>query len=266
MTTHTRPRRHPHGSPRARHLVRWLGNLAYVALGGAILLTAGALALALSHIPAGRAAPRATANVTANVARAPLGDGWIPLKSQSPVDILAAARQSPLFAVNRTDGGDHQQDLSRLGAPVLVSAVQPARGAPPLPDFYIVPILDASGAATAAAELQLSPARDAINVIAIVTYAQPHPAGAIARQTASAAAATVASRAHVAPRAGAAPRLVYFAGDAQAQEMGTVVWTAGGQSPADPIWLVPGSDGQDRLAGNDGKVYRISQLPMDPNG
>lgn len=108
-------------------------------------------------------------------------------------------------------------------------------------------------------------ARAAINVIAIVTYAQPRRGGAIARQTASVAAATVASRAHVAPRAGAAPRLVSFAGDAQAQEMGTAVWTAGGQSPADPIGLVPGSDGQDHLAGNDGKVYRISQLSMNPD-
>ena len=29
-----------------------------------------------------------------------------------------------------------------------------------------------------------------------------------------------------------------------------------------PVWLVPGADGKDWMAGTDGRVYAVSQLPM----
>lgn len=194
--------------------------------------------------------------------QAPSGD-WIPLRSTAAADVLAAARQSSLFQQNLAGGGDHVSDLSRLGSPVLVRALQPAGAvAGQYPDFYVVPILNASGAATDAAELELNPAHTAINVIAIVTYGQPHAHGAIARQTASAAVAAVGAQQHSALRPGAAARLVYFPADAAAQETGQVTWTGGGEFPADPIWLVPGADGRDHLVGIDGRTYYPNQLPM----
>jgi hypothetical protein len=130
------------------------------------------------------------------------------------------------------------------------------------PDFYVVPILDSTGAATDAAELSLNPSHTAIQVIAIVTYSQPHAQGAIARMTASSAVASVASQQHSALRSGAAPWLVYFPADAAAQETGQVTWTGGGEYPADPIWLVPGADGRDHVVGVDGRVYSPAQLPL----
>ncbi|HKV83109.1 MAG TPA: hypothetical protein VJN88_01040 [Ktedonobacterales bacterium] len=192
---------------------------------------------------------------------------WISLRSNAPADILAAARQSSLFQQNLAGSGDHVSDLSRLGSPVMVRALQPPGAAiGEYPDFYVVPVLDASGAATDAAELALNPTRTAIQVIAIVTYSQPHPQGSIARLSSSSAIAAVAAQQHSALRSGVAPWLVYFPADATAQETGQVTWTGGGEYPADPMWLVPGADGRDHLVGVDGRAYSPAQLPMIAGG
>lgn len=33
-------------------------------------------------------------------------------------------------------------------------------------------------------------------------------------------------------------------------------------NPADPIWLVPGADGQDHIVGADGRAYYLKDLPI----
>jgi hypothetical protein len=187
---------------------------------------------------------------------------WIPLRSTAAADILASARQSSLFQGDQSASGDHA-DLSRLGTPVFVRAIQP-RGAPAnlYPDFYVIPIQDTTGAATDAAELELNPARSAIQVIAIVTYSQSHVDGAIARLTASASAAALSAQRAISPRAGASPELIYFPADTAAQATAPSAWTGGGEFPADPIWLVPGADGGAYVVGADGRVYDLDQLPL----
>lgn len=239
-----------------------LGNVAFVLLGLALLALGGAVLAIGQHLPSGSAASAGGASTQQASSAHAASTDWIPLRSTAPSDVLAAARQSSLFQKNLAGSGDHVSDLSRLGQPVLVTALQPpgaATGA--YPDFYVVPILDAKGQATDAAELALNPAHAAIQVVAIVTYSQPHPQGAIARMPSSAALAATSAQ-HMSLRSGASPRLVYFPADATAQETGQVTWTSGGEYPADPIWLVPGADGRDHLVGADGRVYAPNQLPM----
>ena len=251
-----------------------LGNAAFLLLGVAVVVLGAALVVASQHLPVSTAANaagsgatttnRAGSRVQAQTSNAQVAAGdWIPLRSTAPADILAAARQSSLFQQNLAGTGDHVSNLSRLGAPVLVRALQPAGAvAGQYPDFYVVPILDASGAATDAAELALNPAHTAIHVIAIVTYGQPHARGAIPRLTTAAAVAAVVAQQHSALRPGTIPQLVYFPTDATAQETGQITWTGGGTFPADPIWLVPGTDGRDHVVGVDGRAYYPQQLPM----
>lgn len=246
-----------------------LGNATFLLLGLALLAVGGAIVAMGRQTPTGSAAGAgATTHASAQRAtttQASSGD-WIPLRSNAPADILAAARQSSLFQQNLAGSGDHVSDLSRLGQPALVLAMQPPGAAVgQYPDFYVVPILDTSGQATDAAELALNPSHTAIQVIAIVTYSQPHPHGVIARMTSSTALAAISAR-HVALASGASPRLVYFPADATAQETGQVTWTGGGEYPADPIWLVPGADGSDHVVGVDGRVYSPAQLPMVKGG
>jgi hypothetical protein len=193
------------------------------------------------------------------------GDTWIPLHSQAPADIIAAARQSPLFQEPRTGSGDHVRDLSRLGRPVFVQALRPAGvSAAEVPDFYIVPILNQVGAATDAAELALNPSHTAVQVIAIVTYTMPHANGSVANLQANQAVHAVATQRQEAEQGIGQPHLVYFPLDPawQVSQYGQHMWTAGGELPADPVWLVTATDKKQYLAGDDGRLYLVSQLPF----
>jgi hypothetical protein len=255
-------------------LSTFFGNAAFALLTVALLALSAALVVACQSLPASPTTPAGasrtnSSTTTAEAAasqtvNAQLASGqWIALASTSPAGILAAARQSSMLQQNSAGTGDHASNLSRLGTPVFVRALQPAGATDgQFPDFYVVPILDTSGVVTDAAELLLNLPHTAIQVIAIVTYSQPHADGAIARMSASAAVATMQAQLHADLRAGEAPELIYFPADAATLGSGQVTWTAGGEFPADPIWLVPGTDGHDHVVGDDGHTYAPDQLPM----
>ena len=240
-----------------------VGNAAFLLLALAVV---GLLVSVVYIATNSSATPTAGATGQASIAPpATSGDAWIPLHSQSPADIIAAARQSPLFEESRADAGDHVRDLSRLGRPVYVRALRPAGvGAAQVPDFYIVPILNQAGTATDAAELALNPAHNAVQVIAIVTYSVPRPGGAVAALQADQAIHAVASQRRETAQAISQPYLVYFPLDPawQVSPNSQAAWTAGGALPADPVWFVTATDGKQYLAGNDGRIYTASQLPV----
>lgn len=247
--------------PRSR-IAAFLGNGAFALLAITLIGLAALVAFGILRTPGTR--PAAIINAQqSNSDSSSLASGWIPLRSTAPADIIAAARQSDMFRQNAADGGDHVADLSRLGIPVYVQAIQP-RGAAAgqYPDFYVIPVLNSAGAATDAAELQLNRAHNAIHVIAIATYALPRPYGALTTMTSANALSALKGQRHLGVRPGSVPTLAYFPGDATAQETGQVIWTGGGEFPADPIWLIPGSNGHDYIAGTDGRVYDVDQLPM----
>jgi hypothetical protein len=230
-----------------------LGNLVYVVLGGAALLFAAILIAAAQHIP-----PSAASDTSATTN---YSSGWIPLKSTSSSAIIAAARQSTLFNVNRKGSGDFLKDLSHLEAPVLVRALQ-TPGSVVMPDYYIIPIDNATGKMVGAAELELNASHTSIQVTSIVTYTSAHPHGQVSQVAKSAALMDLANQRRVAVRSGAQPQLVYIPIDAAALETGEVVWNGGGTSPTDPVWLIPGADGQNHLVGADGHAYEMSSVPV----
>ena len=242
------------------------GNAVFLLLALAAVGLMVGVAVAFSSISA---APLADASGQSSAGAAAQGavngDEWIPLRSQAPADIIAAARQSALFREPRADAGDHAHDLSRLGSPVYVQALRPAdMTAAQVPDFYVVPILNSAGAATDAAELALNPSHTAVQVIAIVTYTTPRAGGSIAQLKADQAVRAVASQTHASAQAIGQAHLVYFPLDPQwqATSNGQIAWAAGGAMPADPIWLMSGAGGRQYVAGDDGKVYTATQLPF----
>ena len=227
-----------------------LGNAAFVLLGVAVLALVATLVVACQGPRANRVStPTTAAGASPSATASAMAGAWISLRSNAPADVLAAARQSPMFQQNLDGNGDHASSLSNLGSPVFVRALQPAGATTgQFPDFYVVPILDGSGATTDAAELALNPSRTAIQVIAIVTYSQPHADGAIAQVSASAAVAAVQAQQHVAVRAGASPEPILLPG----RRCGASV----GPGDVDRWWGVPGrSDlaraglGRTRLSG-----------------
>jgi hypothetical protein len=234
-----------------------VGNLAYVLLGGAVLLLAAVVVLASRQFPATTAQTSATQAAATSVAQ----DGWIRLSAKTPGAIIAAARKSSLFNVNRSGNGDYLKDLSHLETPVLVHATR-AAGSVPMPDYYVIPIDDASGKMVGAAELALNPTATAIQVTSVVTYTHPHLHGHLAQMSASTAVTDVTSQQHVAMRAGAQPQLVYIPIDARLLETGQISWNGGGTYPADPVWLIPGADGKDHVVGTNGRAYFATSLPI----
>ncbi len=220
------------------------------------LLAVSVVALAGTLILTARTAP---VSLASGQAATPSDDGWVPLRSTVPADVLAAARRGPLLEQS-TDAAGNSLDLSRLGTPVLVYGLA-ARSGAKLPDAFVIPTLDRFGRATQAAEAELNAAHTALHVTAVVTFTRPRPA-AIATLGAASAVAQVNRQRHTVLRSGAAPELVYFPVDAQGQVVGAVVWRAGGEYPADPIWRVPGADGRDYFVGTNGAVYSLDQLPI----
>ncbi len=230
-----------------------VGNFVYIILGGAALLFAGVLIAAAQHTPSSAASDTsATTNYSS---------GWIPLPSNSSSAIIAAARKSALFNVNRKGSGDFLKDLSHLETPVLVRALQ-APGSVVMPDYYVIPIDNAAGKMVGAAELELNASRTSIQVTSIVTYTSPHPHGQVSHVAMSSALTDLSSQRRVTPRSGAQPQLVYIPIDAAALETGQVIWNGGGTSPTDPVWLIPGADGQNHIVGADGHAYDMSSVPL----
>jgi hypothetical protein len=162
--------------------------------------------------------------------------------------------------VNRSGNGDYLSDISRLGTPQLVQALH-GWGKVAAPDFYVIPIFDATGATVAAAELELDASRTSVDVVAIVTYTQPYAHDMLTRATPTMAAQAVQAQRKVGVRSGTHPRLVYIVFDPVVRQTGKIVWTSGGGSPAEPVWAVSGTDGRDYVVGTDGMVHALSELP-----
>jgi hypothetical protein len=224
----------------------------------ALLALTGTMFIAAVIIISGQTA---RAGISTPASNSGTGGDWITLHDHSPAAIIAAARQSPLFHVDRSGTGDYLTDLSRLGVPQEVDGYATRPGVT-LSDYYIIPVLDGGDNSVGAAVLRLNGDHSAIEVQSIDTYAVPRPHGAVAQLDQTHALAAVATHAHTQLAIGAHPRLVYFAFDFQGAERGAFTWNSGGEFPDDPIWLVPGMDGRDHLVGTDGNVYDPAQLPV----
>ncbi|WIG59930.1 MAG: hypothetical protein OJF49_002678 [Ktedonobacterales bacterium] len=277
VSARTARRQSKRGSKLQRNLKHTAGNFAFVVLAAAMVFTLGTIGIVAHNLstasasghgsPSGLASgvmsqgPTQDTCGTAGLPACPTTARWITLKSHSPADIIAAARQSPLFNVDRSGGGDYIKDLSHLGPPLFVRCLV-SSGKYAMPNFYVIPVNDTSGATIGAAELELNPNSTAILVQAIVTYTKPHPHNVIARMSAQDATAAVMAQHHTSLRASAQPQLVYFPVNAYAQQTGKIVWVSGGEYAGDPVWLVPGADGKDHVVGVDGHVYYTSQLPI----
>ena len=99
-------------------------------------------------------APAGTIHPTCNLPGLPAcapTEGWIPLRSTLSADIIVAAKRSTLFHVDRSSNGDYLKDISRLGVPQLVQALHVA-GKANSPDYFIIPIENATGQTVGSAE------------------------------------------------------------------------------------------------------------------
>lgn len=213
----------------------------------------------------GRSTPTLTAPQSATPVPTPPGPVWIPLRSQSAADILAAVKQAPFLSVvsSAPPSSDGYTDVSRLGAPVLVIAYHaPGNISTSAPDYYEVPVLTSSGTVTATINAQLNPAHSALYVGSVSgSEASDHWPSTLV--SADRAAQLVLTTFHTELRSGSHVQLVYLSAyNTTAIETGQLNWQAGGGGPQNPIWLVPAANGHDYFVGTDGRAYTLAQLPL----
>jgi len=182
--------------------------------------------------------------------------GWIPFTSTSPSALLAAMKQTWIFQIDLNDGGDHVQDLSHLGTPFLVRGLGSAGKT--LPDYYVLPIMTATGFITDVGLFAVNDTHTALHFVATTSHNGHYP---IVRQTANAAITALQRQRHMTLKASAKPYLVYLDMNIGDIETGQIVWNAGG-GPTEPVWLLPGSDDNAYIFGNDGKIYAQSEIPL----
>lgn len=196
--------------------------------------------------------------------QAPASD-WIPLTANTPDAVLQAARQSALFNENRSNGGDFAGDLSRLETPILVRLYKHGNSyVPPGADYdeYAIPIDDSSGRIVDVMVCNINASHTAIEVT-MIAGVDPHPHGQLARTPETQAENEALAQHGVSVHAGAHPHLIFIVVDATLIETGKITWKGGGLSAVDPLWVIPGSDGQDHIVGNNGKVYHPNELPLN---
>ncbi|MGZ3677045.1 MAG: hypothetical protein ACXWQR_00575 [Ktedonobacterales bacterium] len=193
---------------------------------------------------------------------------WIPFRSQSAADVLAAVRQAPFLQLvsSAPPSSDGYTDLSHLDSPELVLAyhVNKSGGSVDASDYYEVPAMTPSGTVANLISAELNSSHTAISV-GSVSGSDPtkHWPGRLVPPTQ--AVQIVQVDRHTGLRAGEHAQLIYLAAydTLSAYDIpGHLTWNAGGGGPQNPIWLIPGADGHDYFVGTDGKSYTQAQLPL----
>lgn len=206
-----------------------------------------------------------TCGVTGKPAcQAPASD-WIPLTANTPDAVLQAARQSALFNENRSGGGDYASDLSHLETPILVHLYRHGSSyVPPAADYdeYAIPVDNTAGNIVDVMVCNINASHTAIEVT-MIAGVDPRPHGQLARTPETEAESEALAQHGVSVRAEILPHLIFIVVDATLIETGKITWNGGGLSAVDSLWVIPGSDGQDHIVGNDGKVYHPDELPLN---
>ena len=191
------------------------------------------------------------------------GSNWIPLRSTSTADIIAAARDTLPMTYQ---GGDSFPITasSPTGTPVLVLALRDSDFAQP-PDFYVVPILTNSGAPVADVTLELNADHTSFRQGGISSGGS-RPQGILWQHSASQAGSALEAQRHVALMAGFTPVLVYWPVNATHFETGEITWNGGSLGPTTPAWLLRGTNSQYYIMANDqaddGHIYALSEMPL----
>lgn len=211
--------------------------------------------------PANYTKPHASCGLT-GLPNCPTPDpGWISVTDASPTSAAAAIGQSSIFAgINAAHQGN------ALDLPVMVYPLSANTGS----DYYndehwVVSVRDDSGVEVGiydfvfdASSLRIRFASYAILARTDTRYGHSYP-----NIAASIAVADLSRVRGVNARVGVQPELVFFQlPDSWQGPLATHHWTAGGQSPIDPLWHIVGADGVDYFVGEDHNVYTRTQLPI----
>jgi hypothetical protein len=124
----------------------------------------------------------------------------------------------------------------------------------------MLPVLNGSTAVSDAVQFELNANHTQLRFSAAITYTSPR--AAFVRKTASVSVSAVAAQRKTALRANQQSYLINFPTHAPGPNSTAQAWEAGGDSPFDPAWLVPGADCKDHVVCPDGSVHYPTDLPI----
>jgi hypothetical protein len=260
-------RKHPKRRTRpARPLWRLVRLIAICAFVGLAAVTVGFVIAESGQAHFGRHAQTTSAcNATLITTGNQQPARWFSINSGSPTDILSAAKCTDLFQ-SATQGHDLIANALQAGTLANPVLVKPYRSDAGLSQFWVVPVLNANKYPLALltffydAQSRLIHEAEFDAVTGDMFYVT-HPFPAV---TASMSVASVNTEQHSAMAQGEAPELIYFPGDLAGLEAGRNHWQAGGTAVIDPIWRVPGADGDWHYVDHNGHAHMSSEIPVDP--
>lgn len=252
----------------ARHMwraVRLSAILSFLCLG---IIGVGIALAESAHIPFGQH-PQTTG--ACNPTLIPIGNQgqsakWFSINSGSAADILSAAKCTDMFQ-SASQGTDLIANALRTGTLANPVLVKPYRGDVGLTQYWVIPVVASNNHPLALLTFMFNPQSRLIHEgeFDAVTGNMFYMNRSFPAVTATMSIAAVSTEQHMAIVQGRAPELIYFPGDRIGLETGKNSWRAGGTVVIDPIWRVPGADGNWHYVDHDGHAHINTEIPVDPD-
>jgi hypothetical protein len=191
---------------------------------------------------------------------------WYSINSGSAADIQSAAKCTDMYqsAFQGNDIIAAALHSGTLAAPLLV---KPYRSDVGLSQFWVVPVVNASNHPLAFLTLIYDPQTQRIQEgeFDAVTGDMFYASHVFPAVTANGAVAAVSTEQRIAMAAGQTAELIYFPTDIVGIQNGTNHWDGGGATVIDPIWRVPGADGQWHYVDHNGLAHLSTDIPVAPS-
>jgi len=206
--------------------------------------------------------PKGWCGNTGQAACPAIDPGWFSVSSETPVAVTSAITHSSSFRTMM-----NQYGYTLLDTPTLVHTLSAKTGISYYDyDHWIVSVVNTSGQRCGVFDFIYDRAhqRMSFSSFGVVTPNDPHAKMAFPYTSSTAASVALQQQHGLAVAPSSQAELVFFPIDPNFRNLNSPVhlWSGGGDSPMNPIWLLRGIDGYDYFVGVDQHVYTQTDLPV----
>ena len=192
----------------------------------------------------------------------PIDPGWFSALADTPAAIASTIARSNVFNSMRD-----QYRYTSLDVPALVHAMFAHTGISYYDnDHWVVSVLNTSGQRCGIFDFIYDRVnhRMAFSSYGVITPTDPHAKLAFPYTSSATASSLLRRQRNLAIMPNSQAELVFFPINPSFRNLNspTHLWSGGGDSPMNPIWLLKGANGQDYFVGVDQRVYVQTDLPI----